>query len=440
MIRCLIALSLTVFCSGLAVAKPLLTDSQDTFASACIADEDTPERMILICEKALEQSGASAAQRAEMMVSLAWAFYDLGQFDRADAVFAKALDLYPASAAALRGHGWLAHDRRDYARAADYFRQSVAIEPNARGLSGLGSSLVRDGQAGLGEGLQILDAALALDPDYAWALREQGWLLIDDRRYEAALEKFQRAVSRDPDDPYAHYGACFALTELDRWEEALEHANRALDLEPDYVAAVSRRSLILLKLERSKQSLKDADTVIAAWPDSSSGYVRKARALRALGRGQEALALLEDADERLEPDSYLIYWRANFLLEDGRAEEALAQIYRSLGIDDTDHFDHTLKTRIALQIGEVAVARRSIDAALRLYPDGEWPFFYDALVMVAEDRFDEAEARFDMAVEAGLPDSKLEEFLKALVGKSQFLQAVQMRVRYSDLEKAAASP
>ena len=75
-----------------------------------------------------------------------------------------------------------------------------------------------------------------------------------------------------------------------------------------------------------------------------------------------------------------------------------------------------------------------------MYPDGEWPFFYDALVMVAEDRFDEAEARFDMAVEAGLPDSKLEEFLKALVGKSQFLQAVQMRVRYSDLEKAAASP
>ncbi len=180
--------------------------------------------------------------------------------------------------------------------------------------------------------------------------------------------------------------------------------------------------------------------MIAAWPDSNSGYVRKARALRALGRGREALALLEETDERLEPDSYLIYWRANFLLEDNRAEDALEQIDRSLAIDDTDHFGHTLKTRIALHIGYVTVARHSIDAALRLDPDGEWPFFYDALVMVAEDRFDEAEARFDVPVEAGLPNSKLAGFLKALVGKSQFVQAIQMRVRYSDLKRAAVSP
>ncbi len=68
MMRHLIALLLIVFCPGLVGAKPQLADSQDTFVSACIADEDTPERMILICEKALEQFGASPTQRAEMMV------------------------------------------------------------------------------------------------------------------------------------------------------------------------------------------------------------------------------------------------------------------------------------------------------------------------------------------------------------------------------------
>jgi tetratricopeptide (TPR) repeat protein len=51
--------------------------------------------------------------------------------------------------------------------------------------------------------LVAMTKALAIEPEFMIALYEQGMLLAEDRRYEEALESFNRFLEAHPDDPNA---------------------------------------------------------------------------------------------------------------------------------------------------------------------------------------------------------------------------------------------
>jgi tetratricopeptide (TPR) repeat protein len=414
------------------LAKPLLTDSQDTFVSVCIDYGDTPERLVEICQNGLKMSGASVSQRVEMMDSLAWAHYDLDDIDQATAVFEDILTLDPQAQTALDGLGWMAFENDAYNQAVEYFGRAMEIGPDARVVAGLGVSLLYSDQADLQKALSYLDAAIAIDPDYSWAKREKAWILEDHGQPEEAIRLFREVSKQHPDDAYSAYGLAYVLSELDRWEDALPHANRALEINPDYLSARSRRSLILLNLDRPKMALKDGQVVLDARPNTSDGYVRVARAMWDLGRLEDGIVLLASAVDRIGYEAYLSYWYARLLFADDQNVQALAVIDDVMVRGDGDFHDYRLYSRITLDLGELDKARDRLDQGLEAFPEDDWLLYYNALLMVKEHLFETAEQEFDAAVKAGLPRTRLKTFLSSLVGEGQFMQAIEMRVRYSD--------
>jgi len=419
---------------ALSSTKPLLTNSQDTFASACVGSFEPPDRVVEICQKALAASGASTNQRLEFMNSLAWAYSDLDRIQDAEETFKTMLNQDAKSTDAMDGLAWIKYDRGDYADAVELFGQAMEISMNARALAGLGASLLRAEQADLEKGFSYLDTAMAIDPEFSWALREKAWILNDHGRHEEALEYFKDALDVNPDDKFAQYGAAYVLSEMDRWEPALPFVSRAIELDPDYISARSRRSLILLYLDRPKQALKDGQFVMKSLPDDADGYVRVARAFDDLGRREDAIVLLSNANAQIGYNSYLIYWLSTMLFYEDRNAKALAQINRVVAKGDADFFDYHLQSRIAVDLGDFELARQANDQALALEDDDIWARYYDARILVAEGEFDKAEIEFDRAVAAGLPRKNLKDFLSVLVGEGRFMQAIQMRVRYSDME------
>ncbi|WP_239335719.1 tetratricopeptide repeat protein [Ruegeria sp. Ofav3-42] len=418
--------------AGVGFAKPLLTNSQETYASACLDQSDTPDRIIEICQRGLGGVGASDRQRIEMLDKLAWTYFDLDELDRADDTFAEILAINPNAEHGLQGRAWVQYNRDDYAAATELFRQAVSRKPNANNLAGLAASARRLGEMDFAEFEQTMQTALALNPEYTWAMRELAWVLVDHQRQDEALELFRTVGDLDPYDPYAEYGIAILLSEQNDWAASFNHVSRALELKPGFVAALSRRSLILLMLDRPKQALKDAEAVIAAKPNDADGYVRKARALSDLGQRSQAHDVLEEAENRAGPGSYLLYWRASLLADDLDYEAALFHIRRSVVLDDADHFDHRLHAEIALWLGNTAEAREAIDQALDLDPNGAFVQYTNALVMLGEGSFDTAEDTFDTAIADGLSDDYLGDFLSALVAEGRFIQAIKMRARYSN--------
>lgn len=417
-------------------AKPLITNSQATYASICVENDEPAERLIQICEQALQSSGASRGQVLKMMGTLAWAHYDLDHMEPARKIFDRMLALDPHHQDALYGRGTLAFVANDYDASIDYHEQALAQGPTGHILSGLAASRYRADRIDLDEFLRQMEIALALSPNYRWALRETAWTLEANDEQDRARDYFERALAVANDDTNALYGMATVLRNTGEAERALIYSNKALAAAPQDYDVRSLRALILRELKRPKQSLKDAEYLIDQDPDRGAGFVRKAQALNALGQRQTGIDTLRGHVTRHPQDGFATYWLAWYLFVEGEYDEARLRMNAASVLDSADESDFRLLTRIELALGNVANARRAVDRALALDATSEWVIYRNALVLIAEGRFEEAEAEFDRAVSSGLPIDELSDFLKALVAQSRFMLAIQVRVRYSDLHAA----
>src|SRR5205085_2600982 len=76
--------------------------------------------------------------------------------------------------------------------------------------------------------------ALAIRPDFAQALSNRGNVLFELKRYEEALDSYDRALAIRPDFAQALSNRGNVLFELKRYEEALDSYDRALAIRPDF--------------------------------------------------------------------------------------------------------------------------------------------------------------------------------------------------------------
>ncbi|MCA0204088.1 MAG: tetratricopeptide repeat protein [Proteobacteria bacterium] len=76
-------------------------------------------------------------------------------------------------------------------------------------------------------------AALAIEPDQPTVLNYLGYSLIErGEKQEEAMEMIQRAVAGDPDSGYILDSLAWALYRLGRYDEAVGHMERAVEMEP----------------------------------------------------------------------------------------------------------------------------------------------------------------------------------------------------------------
>lgn len=410
-----------------ALARPLLSNSQQSYTAACLADEESRDRMVGICEAALEDSGGTDAQRTEILVALADALYSVDKDDRASAVFQEVLERDPTNTDALNGLGWIEHDADKMDAAADLFDRSLSIQPSAQSLAGKASALRRGAGIDEAEFIVLMDTALAISPDYLWAMREKAWGQLAFGDVSEAEETARAVLKKDSSDVYSLYLLGYVLNERNRWKEAYQHLNEAAQIEGAPTMVFSQRSLASLNNGYYKLALADADRVIEGWPESSTGYVRRARALAALGRRGDAI---EELTQFLKKDhnDFAAYWLAEFYFDDGKSSEAAASLERTMTLGKPDYYDHELLALIRLDLGEYQAALKHIDVAKELEPGSSFPYYYHALVLLAGANYDDADALMADAVERGLPENSVRSYIRDLASKGEFIRAIRMRL------------
>jgi tetratricopeptide (TPR) repeat protein len=223
------------------------------------------------------------------------------------------------------------HMKGAFSQAEDIYAKILSHDAkHVLALHLLGVVMIQTGR--LESGVGLIDAALALKPDFAEAFSNRGNALQDLKRLDEALASFDKAVALKPGFAEAHYNRGNVLMELRRLDEALASFDRALALRPGFAEALANRGNALLGLERPDEALASFDRALAIKPHHAEALTNRGNALKELKRSDEALASFDKA-LALNPDyAEAHYNRGNALQDLRRLDEALAAFDKALAL------------------------------------------------------------------------------------------------------------
>ena len=190
-----------------------------------------------------------------------------------------------------------------------------------------------------------------------WALRKKADLLLDLKRFEGAVEFFNKTLEIDPGAPVTYRHKAEALIGLKRYEEAIECYNAAIEVSKNNESkywSVRGKANLLSDLKRFEEAVDAFNLALEIKSDSARAYRHKAKALIGLKRYEEAIECYNAAIE-VSKNSESKYWsvrgKADLLLDLGRFEEAVDAFNLALEIksDSARAYRHKAEALIGLK-------------------------------------------------------------------------------------------
>ncbi|GAO40199.1 hypothetical protein SCH01S_45_00420 [Sphingomonas changbaiensis NBRC 104936] len=251
----------------------------------------------------------------------------------------------------------------------------------ATGLVDRGVLLMDDGR--YDAAIEALTKAATLEPKNAWALANRGIARTWKGETTAAKADLDAAAAIDPKNFVMLHGRAFLASRTNDRAAAMAALNEAIALDPKDLYSLELRSSALWESGDYERALADADAYIALFPSAVQSYVLRANLYRRLGKPKEAEAqagLLIKAN----PDmAYAHVAAARILSSFGKDAEALAEFDRALAIQPEAYI--YLNRALSRPKADITGRSADLDAALKLDPK----------------RFDALAARGDLQAETG---------------------------------------
>lgn len=168
-----------------------------------------------------------------LLDTLGWAHYKNGQLDKAVGFLRRSLSLDNEIADVHFHLATVLYDLEQFEEAIQHFRATVELDPeNAFALNNL-AYLFSERNIHVDEGLQLVDRALALEPDNSAFLDTKGWLLYRAGQLEPAAHFVAQAIALQPEVSELHlHGGQIALARGD-FATASDHFEKALTYDPN---------------------------------------------------------------------------------------------------------------------------------------------------------------------------------------------------------------
>ncbi len=326
----------------------------------------------------------------------------------------------------------------------------------ARALSNLGDALLDAGR--VEEGVEVLQQALALNPDMAeiHGNLARGLMKLDD--LAAARQHCEEAVRRDPQGARFRQQLGLVAAQEGHGDEAERHFRTALQLNPDDPVIQVNLGQCLADQQRLDEAIACFEAVLGRDAHSLDARQRLATALASVGRMDEAvlhareLALRSPADAR----PHLLLGLIELQRKNERA--AVEHLRRAVELD-ARHAAAWLQLGNALRrLGDAAEAARCYETAVRM--DGALAEAHNNLGgILAEDhpsraadcfaravkaRPDFVEARFNLAASltrVGRLEEAAEEYQQLLRLRPDFAPArANLQALLEELPSKAVNP
>ncbi len=153
----------------------------------------------------------------------------------------------------------------------------------------------------LDEGIELIEAALKLEPDWGRAHVGLGTALAMRGDPAAGIEHFETAIELNPDYGTAHHNLGYTLLLMGKLDRAVYHLQRAVALRPTMPKAEGSLADALARLGRFDDAILHYKTALEQDASDYEAHRGLARAWIGKGRPEKAIAALERVVE-LRPD------------------------------------------------------------------------------------------------------------------------------------------
>ncbi len=186
----------------------------------------------------------------------------------------------------------------------------------------IAASRLAENQGWLEDAINLVEAALAIDPETITAHQLRGNLLLELENYQAACEAFREVISRDPDSVPAHCRLTDALALAEDFEGSALTAERLIELDPDHTHAYFAKGRALIELGRTDEGIAVLDHLLST--DDCHSLVLAAGESRLVGEYASANRHLDRAAELRPDDPDLWIERTRLDTDSGDFDSALA--------------------------------------------------------------------------------------------------------------------
>ena len=181
--------------------------------------------------------------------------------------------------------------------------------------------------------LEAFEKAISLESNAFKAWLGKGFVFDIQGRNHEALKISDKLIALDPEESIGWSNKGASLIKLKRYEEALISVEKAINLSPNYAGAWRIKGSALLGLKRYDESLKAYDKAIALKPDIAITWYNKGGTLYELGRYDEAIEAYDESIKLNPDDADTLYYRALSYSTKGDKEKALEDLTRAVELD-----------------------------------------------------------------------------------------------------------
>lgn len=214
------------------------------------------------------------------------------------------------------------------------------------------------------------DRALAEDPLYAFNLLRQGSALLQQKRFQEALVRFQEAQRLAPTNPTASNMIGYCHLQMGSVEQAVAAFDQALKLTPSYTDAHSNRGAAYLLL--GKYALAESDFLVVL---EDSTYPHRSEAYYNLGMAELQQGRLAAAEESFHRAAYApvpvfaAYLRLAEIAEKQGRVDAAVDLLEEARIKTPERLEIAVELgKLLLLTGRTAEARKQLEAVIAADP------------------------------------------------------------------------
>ena len=191
----------------------------------------------------------------------------------------------------------------------------------------------------------LLVVIVLIIADYLIKRRElsnfrKGLGLIDDFRYEEALQYFDKILKLNPKDSISLSGKSIALLKLNNTDEALKYSGEALDVKLGAskflvknninLIRINTIAMVLYELKKYDGALKYSKKVLKLSPRDSVAWSNKGTNLSHLGEYEKAMKCYNKALRLNSKDPYALDNKSDTLRKMGKYQEAMENVDKSI--------------------------------------------------------------------------------------------------------------